>query len=53
MCQDIDELVNEAQIQIRNGQKRRDPYYNIQRRDLEIKVDYLVLLEKQWFSFRW
>lgn len=50
MCQNVDYLVMGAPIQIANLEKWQDFYHNILRRELEIKVDYFVLIDKDYLS---
>lgn len=50
IVQDVDKLVREAQAEIGKAQKWQALYYNMHRREMEIKVGDFVLLEKHWIS---
>lgn len=41
-------MVKEAQVQIGKVQKRQALYYNMRRRELEIKMGDFVLFDKHW-----
>lgn len=41
-CQDVGKLVKEAQVQIVKAKKWKSLYYNMRRRELEIKMDDFV-----------
>lgn len=45
-------MVKKVRFPIPKPEKRQVVYYYMHRRDLEIKADDFVLLERHWLSFR-
>lgn len=51
MCQDVDKLVKEAQLQISKERKRQALCYNMHKRKLKIKVGDFDFIRKTLFEF--
>lgn len=50
MCQNVEKLVKKTQVQIGKAQKGQALYYDMRRRELDIKVGDFNLVEKHWLS---